>query len=173
MPHEKVLHHYEYMNSKTTRNTILSIKSARGVALLPLVFVFAGLVVTVALAFSAISIAQGIAVESEFGASRALHYAEAGLSDALMRLARDRDYRCDTADCYTLPFAENGCVQNIACAYVTIEDGATENTLRIVARGIANTNVRILERIATFDAENTGAHTLTTWCEQAGSVCPE
>src|SRR3989338_7236597 len=91
---------------------------SRGVALLPLVFVFAGLVVTVALAFSAISIAQSIAVESEFGAARALHYAETGLNDALMRLARDREYRCSADDCYTIPFAPDGCTQNIACVVV-------------------------------------------------------
>ena len=160
------------MNNKTTRNTILSINNACGVALLPLVFIFAGLVVTVALAFSAISIAQGIAVESEFGGAQALHYAEAGLSDALMRLSRDRDYRCAPADCYTIPFAPDGCTLNIACVYVTIQNSTTASTAHITAKGISNTNTRILERTVTFDANNAGAHTITTWCEQSGTGCP-
>lgn len=144
----------------------------RGVALLPLVFVFAGLVVTVALAFSAISIAQSIAVESEFSGARALHYAEAGLSDALLRLARDRDYRCSTIDCYAIPFSPDGCTEDIACVYVTIEDGIATTTPRITARGVANTNTRILERNAQFDGSQNGAHASTSWCEQSGTQCP-
>ena len=154
-------------HKKTQRN------DSRGVALLPLVFVFAGLVVTVALAFSAISIAQSIAVESEFGAARALHYAEAGQNDALMRLSRDKNYRTTVE--YAIPFGTDGCTQSIACVFVTIDETAS-GTPRVSARGVANTNVRVLERLVHFDEAGQGAHTQTTWCEEGSSAagaCPQ
>ncbi len=152
----------------TQRNTSskTAFRHQRGAALMPLILVFAGLVVMVGLAFAAISISHSIAVESEYGASRALHYAEAGLNDALMRLVRDRDYLCATNDCYGVDFVVDGCTNETACAWVTVTAGASSTERLIVARGRSGGNERILERSFFFDAGLDGLVAGVTWCER-------
>lgn len=149
-----------------------------GAALMPVILVFAALVVVVGLAFAAISISHSIAVESEYGSSRALHYAEAGLNDALMRLTRERDYLCPTIDCYSIEFASNGCTGMTACAWVTIKEGASTTHERIlVSHGRSGVNERILERSFFFDNSLNGLVSGVTWCERdddaaVSPLCP-
>lgn len=138
----------------------------RGAALMPLILVFAGLVVMTGLAFASISISHSIAVEGEYGASRALHYAEAGLNDALMRVVRDRNYLCTTEDCYTIDLASNGCANGTACVWVRVQEGASSTGRLITARGKSGGNERVLERSFFFDEPMNGLVSNVIWCEQ-------
>lgn len=143
------------------------INNNKGVAALPLVLVFGTLIVVLGLSLSTMSVSTAISIESEHNSAKALHFAEAGIHDAQLRLARDYNFTCTDEDCYTIPFLEDGCVNENACVWVTVSAGAgtVSDPRTITARGRSGINIRTLQSEITFDPETLGKLATTTWKE--------
>ena len=98
---------------------------------------------------------------------QALRYAETGAHDALIRIARDKEYTCASADCYTIEFTASGCSNNSACARVSVSAGAgTGGDPKIItAEGQVRGAVRRLQVDVVYDGSDNGEIASTTWKE--------
>ena len=140
---------------------------------LPTVIVIAMIALAVvvsitSLAFNELLISQGAAQSST-----ALFYAESGARDALIRIARNKNYTCSSVDCYNVDFVTNGCTNGTDCAKVTVSAGlgTTADPKIITSKGIMQAAMRRIQVNVTLDSGTTtaslqnGEITSTTWTE--------
>lgn len=141
----------------------------KGIATLPTVIILGMMVLAVVVSITSISLNELFISQGSSQSSTALFYAEAGARDALVRIARNKNYTCNTVDCYKIDYASNGCLNNTDCAIVTVSDGTgqTGNPKIIVSRGIMkSSNRRMQVNIILDDGTATnGQITSTTWTE--------
>lgn len=116
------------------------------------------------LAFTELLISQG-----GLQSSRALFYAEAGARDALVKIARNKNYTCATTDCYTIDFSTNGCSTGNDCAKVSVSagDGSGGNPKIVVSKGVMKASARTMQVSVSMDANGQIATstTQTIWTE--------
>lgn len=138
-----------------------------GVASIPIVLVFGILIVAVGVGITAISFTEGVIAQGGYQSARALLYAEGGARDALVRLARDKNYTCATTDCYSVNFAANGCSSGTACARVSVSAGvgSLADPKVVVSKGQVGLNSRSLQVDVIFDSAQNGEIATTTWRE--------
>lgn len=145
----------------------------RGIATLPTVIVIGLMALAVvvsitAMAFNELLISQGAAQSS-----RALFYAEGGARDALTRIARNKNYTCNTTDCYSVDFIASGCSSGTDCAKVSVSSGigTTADPKIIVSKGIMGASIRrmqvsvLLDGGTTTPALQNGQITSVKWTE--------
>jgi len=145
----------------------MKLPQPKGVATIPIVLVFGVLIVAIGVGITAMSLTESIASQGSYQATRALLFAEAGARDALMRLARDKQYSCTATDCYSLSLGTNGCSDNSACARMSVSSaaGTTLAPKVITAKGLAGANVRTLQVSVVYDSSQYGRIASTTWVE--------
>ncbi len=141
--------------------------TSRGVASIPIVLVFGILIVAIGVGITALSFTEGIIAQGGFQSSRALLYAEGGARDALVRIARNKNYVCATTDCYTLNFVANGCSAGTACARVSVSAGvgSIADPKIITSKGQASLNTRMLQVRVVLDSAQNGEIATSTWQE--------
>lgn len=141
--------------------------ACRGVATLPIVFVFGVLTVAIGIGVTALAFSESLTSQSSYQSARALTYAEAGARDALIRIARNKGYACATADCYTLPLESGGCTMNTACARVSVSTGvgSTTDPKVVSSEGRAGLHVRTVQVNVVLDTLGDGKIASTTWME--------
>lgn len=140
---------------------------SRGVASLPIVLVFGILIVAIGVGITALSFTEGVIAQGGYQSARALLYAEGGARDALVRIARNKNYTCATTDCYSISFATNGCSGGIACAKVSVGAGigSIADPKIVVSKGQVGLNTRVLQAQVIFDTTQNGEIATTTWQE--------
>jgi hypothetical protein len=137
---------------------------------------FATIPTILAVSAMIIVVAAGIAAstytETQSGAvdgqtAMALRAAESGANDALMRIARNKNYSCVSADCYSFDVKINGCAFGTGCAKVMVSAGAgTAGDPKIViAKGIIKNVTRELQVSVVFDASGYGQISNSSWLE--------
>lgn len=136
-------------------------------ASIPIVLVFGVLIVAIGVGITALSFTEGVIAQGGYQSSRALLYAESGARDALVRIARNKNYTCATADCYSLTFAVNGCSSGSACARVSVSAGvgSIADPKMVTAKGQVGLNTRVLQAQVIFDTNQEGRIATTTWQE--------
>src|SRR3990167_9103418 len=99
-----------------------------------------------------IVITELLAVSGERQTREAYLYAETGARDALLRVAKNKNYSCfsGTGCPYQILFAPNGCETFDGCAFVQVNSGA----------GTLANQITII-----FDAEQNGEIVSTSWQE--------
>lgn len=139
----------------------------RGVASIPIVLVFGILIVAIGIGITALSFTEGVIAQGGYQSSRALLYAEGGARDALVRIARNKNYVCATIDCYTLDFVTNGCTSGTACAKVSVGAGigSIGDPKIVTAKGQVGQNTRVLQVRVILDSNQYGEIATTTWQE--------
>jgi len=139
----------------------------RGVASLPIVLVFGILIVAIGVGITALSFTEGVIAQGGYQSSRALIYAEGGARDALVRIARNKNYTCATTDCYSLNFATNGCSSGTACAKVSVSTGigSIADPKIVTSKGQVGQNTRTLQVRVILDPNQYGEIATTTWQE--------
>ena len=142
-----------------------TIELKHGAAALPAVFALLILIISVVVILSAMSIAGSQMSYLSLKSQKALNYSEAGARDALLRIARDKTYTCDSPSdgCYEIEFATDGCSTNEGCAKITVSSATAPKV--IVSNGFAGTNVRKVQVSVTFDASGNGEILSTAWSE--------
>jgi len=144
-----------------------ALRSRRGAATLPAIIALTILILAVGVSITAISFTEGLISVGQGNAAQALVYAEAGAHDALIKLARNKQYVCVTEDCYTIDLVADGCATDDGCARVSVSAGVgTLGDPRIiVSEGKARSSVRRLQVSVVFDAALDGEIATTTWRE--------
>lgn len=141
----------------------------QGIISLPVIFAFIILIIAVGIGMTAISLSESFISAGEREAGKALLYAEAGARDALVRVARNKNYICATADCYSIPFATNGCTNNDACVKISVSAGVGSSADQkiITSKGQSKSSVRTIEVRVQYDDALEGqiATSTTVWHE--------
>ncbi|MEK7149898.1 MAG: hypothetical protein AAB757_02930 [Patescibacteria group bacterium] len=141
--------------------------SQKGVATLPTIIALAILILAIGVGITALSFSEIFITAGQNNALKALDYAEAGAKDALMRIARNKNYACASADCYSIDFLSNGCADNSGCARISVSAGVGSQAAPkiIVSKGQVNGNIRQTEVNVFYDVSLSGEIATTTWKE--------
>ncbi len=142
----------------------------KGAAALPAILSIALLILVVGIGLTALGFSEALISAGQNKSSKALYYAEAGARDALMRVARNKNYNCPTTDCYSIAFEANGCADNdnSACARVSVSSGsgAGGSPKIIISKGQTSSNIRKIQIDVYFDSPSlNGEIATTTWKE--------
>lgn len=143
-----------------------NIKS-RGVATLPTIIMITMIILAIGIGITSLSLTEVFISAGQNQSSIALSYAETGIRDALIKIARNKNYNCVAADCYSIPFTTNGCIDNNACAKVSVSTGiGTELDPKIIiSKGQAKNNTKRIQVNIIFDPSSNGEIATTTWQE--------
>lgn len=141
------------------------IKNNKGAATLPTVMALVIFVVVISAGLVAVSVAESFITQGFHQSSKAFFYAEAGAKDALMRIARNKNYECDTpsSGCYQIEFASNGCSNNDGCAKITVSDTVSPKIIDSI--GQVKGNIRKVRLSITFDSSGDGEIQSVDWEE--------
>lgn len=160
------------MNNAKERKLKVSMRASldgvsRGVATLPTVIALGMLILAIGIGITATSLTESFISAGSKNSAQALRYAEAGARDALIKIARKKNYSCTSADCYTVEFAPNGCTTNNACARIVVSSGtgALGDPKVVTSKGQAKSSTRTLQVSVLFDASLHGEISSATWQE--------
>jgi hypothetical protein len=142
-------------------------KNNSGFATIPTILAVSALVLVVAFGIAAATFTETATSAVETQSSAAWRYAVAGAQDALMRIARNKNYACASADCYFLDMAANGCASGEACAKISVSAGAgtAGDPKIIIAKGIVENKTRKAEVRVVYDANGYGEISSAVWQE--------
>jgi len=141
-----------YSSTATTKRFTAVRASQRGVALLPMILVLFGLVAVVGVAIAGISVSENTISSTKDASDKALAIAESGIQDALMKLARDKDF---TSAGYNLSVSGG-------TATIIVPSGSSKD---ITSSGTLNSKTRKIQ--LTVNADANGKITQTGWTEVA------
>lgn len=144
----------------SAKNTI-QYSSQKGVAILPTVMILGIMSLLVTVSVTTLSFTELFVSQGSGQSARAHFYAESGVRDALIKIARDKTYSCPTVDCYEVDFSANGCSTLSDCAKITVD--GTDTAKVVTSKGIMKSSIRTLEANVVLDSD--GAITNTTWTE--------
>lgn len=145
----------------------------KGIATLPTVILLGMMVLAVIVSVTSITLNEILISQSQSQSQSALFYAEAGARDALVRIARNKNYSCTSTDCYSIDFVSNGCSLGTDCAKVTVSSGVgtTGDPKIITSKGIMKSNTRKMQVSVLLDNGTTtpelqkGEITSSSWLE--------
>lgn len=123
-----------------------------GAVSIPLVMGLGIMLFLIATSIASVEIARIYLVQATQDGGQAYMYAEGGVRDALLQLARDNTFGTTTIQ-YTIPMATNGCATLRACVQVVVTpQGVGSTTRRIIgALGYYRSARRGLEATINFD----------------------
>lgn len=145
----------------------------KGIATLPTIMVIGMMALAVVVSVTAITFNELLISQGSAQSSSALFYAESGARDALMRIARNKNYTCDTVDCYGIDFIEGGCDNDTDCSLVSVSAGVgtTADPKIITSKGVMRASIRTMQVSVILDSgtEDTslqnGEITSSSWVE--------
>jgi len=142
-------------------------RSSRGVATLPTVMLLGIMSLVVAVGVTTLSFTELLISQGGSQSSRALFYAEAGARDALIKIARNKNYTCaGTAPdyCYTIDFSTGGCSTGNDCAKVAVSAGDPKI---VTSKGMMKASARTIQVSVSMDSNGQIATstTQTVWTE--------
>lgn len=140
-----------------------------GVATLPTVMVLGVMALVVAVSVTTLSYTELFISQGGSQSTRALFYAEAGARDALVKIARKKNYTCSAVDCYTIDFSSNGCSTGNDCAKVSVSAGVGTigDPKIIVSKGVMKSSTRTIQVSVLIDSDGQIATSTaqTVWTE--------
>ncbi len=144
-------------------------RGEQGIATLPTIIAVTILLIALAIGITALSLSNSLVSVGQNNSQQALIYAEAGARDALVKIARNKNFTCAAANCYSIDFAANGCTNGTACAQVSVSaaTGTTAAPKIITSTGQVQTNSQKVEVDVIFDSSLNGQIATTTWQELA------
>lgn len=138
-----------------------------GFATIPTILAVSVIILAIAFGIAASTFTESLSSNADKQSSAAYNFAENGAQDALMRIARDKNYSCVLPDCYSLEMTANGCLNNNGCAKVSVSAGiGTKADPKIItASGLVENKTRKVEVQVIFDSSGYGEIATTTWQE--------
>lgn len=142
-------------------------KNNSGFATIPTILAVSVIILVIAFGIAASTFTEGISSAAEKQSAAAFNFAEDGAKDALLRIARNKNYSCASIDCYSLNLALNGCTNNNGCAKISVSAGAgTKGDPKIItSSGIKQDKTRKVEVQVIYDSSVLGEIGTTTWQE--------
>src|SRR5882724_1071528 len=134
------------------------LRGKQGIATLPTIIAVTILLIALAIGITALSLSNNLVSVGQNNSQQALSYAEAGARDALIKIARNKNFTCSAANCYSLDFAASGCANSTACAQVSVSaaSGTPAAPKVIISTGQVQTNSRKVEVDVVLDASLNG-----------------
>ena len=140
---------------------------ARGVATLPTVILLGVMALMVAVGITTLSFTELMISQGGSQSSRALFYAESGARDALLKIARNKNYECVATDCYTIYFTPSASCTGVngGCAKVSVGAGTTSKIA--TSTGVMGASTRTMRVSVALDTNGQIATstTQTVWAE--------
>lgn len=151
----------------------MNTRKNKGIAALPTVIVIGVMALAVVVSITSISFNELLISQGQSQSTNALFYAESGARDALLKIAREKNYVCSTTDCYVIDFVTNGCTNSTDCAKVTVSSGlgTTADPKIVTSKGIMKSSSRTLQVSVVLDSGTTttslqnGEITSAVWTE--------
>jgi Tfp pilus assembly protein PilX len=151
----------------------MNISKKRGFATLLTVMVIGMMALAIVVSITSLALNELLISQGQAESSSALFYAEAGGRDALIRIARDKNYTCGGSDCYSIDYIVNGCTNNTNCSKVSVSSGTgvTGDPKIITSKGIMKSSIRTVQVTVTLDNGTSnpviqnGQITSTVWTE--------
>lgn len=144
----------------------------KGIASLPIMMVVGMIALAVVVSISSVALSELMISQGAYQSANALSYAEGGARDALIRITRDKNYTCVTADCYSLDFVVNGCTSGEGCSRVSVTGTGTDADPKIItSKGVVKSIIRKIQVTVKLDGGTTdgalqnGLITSTVWTE--------
>lgn len=139
----------------------------KGIASLPTIIALSVLILVAGVSITGISLVENLMSHGQKQSSQALLYAEAGARDALMKIARNKNYSCSADGCYTIDMASNGCASSDGCARLSVSDGtgASADPKIITSKGQVKNYTRKVEVRVVFDESLNGEIASVAWQE--------
>lgn len=145
----------------------------KGIATLPMVIIIGMVTLITVVGITKIAFNELGNSQNSSESSKALFYAESGARDALVKIARNKNYTCSLDDCYLIDFVANGCSNNTECAKVSVSSGlgTSLDPKIIISKGVMRSSVRKVEVRVFLDGGTTnpslqnGEITNTSWIE--------
>ena len=142
-----------------------SARFARGIATLPVVMALSIMILAIIVGITAVTFNESFVAQGGVQSGKALYYAEVGARDALVRIARNKNYSCVSpalpTGCYSIDMVTSGCSTNDGCARVTVDTGTTPKI--VTSEGRAGNNARKMQVNVTLDTD--GLITASSWQE--------
>jgi hypothetical protein len=137
----------------------MSNRHNKGAASIPLVLGIGILVFLIAISVTSVETARIYLTQANTDGAQAMQYAELGVRDALLQLARDRNLGTSTPLLYTIEMATSGCATMRACTQVAINGGgAIASSPKVVsALGYYRNARKGLEAQIIYDGSGWGA----------------
>lgn len=125
-----------------------------GATTLPAVILLAAVSLVVAVSITTMAFTESFVSQSSAQSSQALLYAESGARDALIKIARNKNFTCSTTDCYSIDFSANGCALSEDCAKISVSagTGATGVPKIITSKGTMRSSTRTIQVLVTLDS---------------------
>ena len=138
---------------------------ARGIATLPVVMALSIMILAIIVGITAITFNESFVAQGSVQSGKALYYAEVGARDALVKIARNKNYSCASpalpTGCYSIDMVTSGCSGNDGCACVIVDTGTAPKI--VTAEGRAGNNARKVQVSVTLDTD--GLITASFWQE--------
>ncbi len=152
---------FSFAQKLPTSNFQLPTSTKKGIATLPAVMVFGIMALLVAVSVTSLSFTELFISQGSGQSSRAHFYAESGARDALIKIARDKNYTYIIGEGYEIDFSASGCLLLNDCAKVLVVGDAISKI--VTSKGIMKSSNRTLQVAVTLDPN--GAITDTVWSE--------
>lgn len=155
-------------NNPTLSIFSFSLRTRRegGIVTLPAVIALSIIMLALVIGISTLTFNESFVSFGGVQSAKAENYAEVGARDALLRIARNKNYSCLTAlpaGCYQIDMVTNGCATNEGCVRVTVDAGTSPKMINVEGR--ASSFIRKLQVSVTFDGSANGEIVSTQWQE--------
>lgn len=144
----------------------------KGAASIPLVLGIGILVFLIAISVTSVETARIYLTQANTDGAQAMQYAEIGERDALMQLARNRNFGTTTPAVYVIDMATSGCATLRACVQVAVSSGeGTITSPKIVsALGYYRNARKGLQATVVFDNTGWGALSVMSLSETLNPI---
>lgn len=143
------------------------VNATRGIATLPIVLALSIMIIAIIVGITAVTFNESFVSQGSVQSGKAMYYAEVGARDALVRIARNKNYSCDSpvlpTGCYSIDMVTSGCSMNDGCARVVVDTGTAPKIINVEGR--VGGNIRKLQVNVTFDGSSNGEISSTSWQE--------
>lgn len=139
----------------------------QGLATIPTVIALTILVLAVGIGITSLSLSESFVTLGQDYSTKALFYAEAGAKDALVKIARKKDYSCTAANCYSINMVTDGCSTNEGCARVSVSAGvgSAGDPKIVTSTGQVKSSTRTVRVTIILDTSLHGEIATASWQE--------
>jgi len=136
-----------------------------GVATLPTIMVITVLILTIGIAITSMGLTDSIISAGQKQSAEALVFAEAGAKDALVKIARDKNFSAVSP--YQINLVENGCATGEGCAMITVSagTGSPADPKITESEGRVKQNIRKIRVKVYYDSALNGEIQNAEWSE--------
>lgn len=110
------------------KNLIIQPQGPKGAASIPFILGIGVLVLLIAISITSVELVRAYLAQAREGGTQAREYADAGLRDGLMKIARDATFSIPDPGYYQIEMATSGCALMNACIRVSVSSSTASSS---------------------------------------------